>query len=231
MPLKKASPESYSFYGTPEERSKSARRTLEWTIPQLQRFGVLPPAKVLSVGCGNGMDVVTLRENSYLSFGVDVRLNENLGPYFARASGAELPFAAGFFDAVISLEVIEHVDLDGAGTRKRFSEEIQRVTRRGGVILIATPNRYFPIDEHGEPMRVHSPFEPDTLSFGQLCELFAECQAHPLSPAKYFAFQRFARLAGEWCPRVLERVCNLLGSKPLHASPFNPHLYVGFVKG
>jgi hypothetical protein len=98
------------------------------------------------------------------------------------------------------------------------------------VIIIATPNRYFPIDERGDPIRVRSPFEPDTLSFGRLCELFAECKAHPLSPAKYFAFRRFAQLAGESCPGVLERMSSLPGSKPLHASPCNPHLYVGFVK-
>jgi hypothetical protein len=55
MPLKTASAESNSFYWTTEERSKSARRTHEWTISQLQRFGVMPPAMVLSVGCGNGM--------------------------------------------------------------------------------------------------------------------------------------------------------------------------------
>jgi hypothetical protein len=62
---------------------------------------------------------------------------------------------------------------------------------------LSVTNRNFPIDEHGEPIRVHSPFEPDTLSFRLLCELFAECQTHPLSPAKYFAFERFAQLAGE----------------------------------
>ena len=98
------------------------------------------------------------------------------------------------------------------------------------MIIIATSNRYFPIDERGDPIRVRSPFEPDTLSFGRLCELFAECKAHPLSPVEYFAFRRLAQLVGEWCPGVFERMSNLLGSKPLHASPFNPHLYVGFVK-
>lgn len=230
MPLEKASPESYAFYWTGEERGKSARRTVEWTLPQLRRFEVLPGTRVLSVGCGNGMDVLTLRENGYEAFGVDPQLSADPGPYVARASGADLPFPAGSFDAVLSLEVIEHVDLDGAGTRKRFAEELQRVTRPGGVIVIATPNRYFPIDEHGEPLRLHSPFEPNTFSFGQLCELFSGCAAHPLPPAKYFAFRRFARLGGEWCPRVLETMSNLLGSRPLHASPLNPHLYVGFIK-
>jgi hypothetical protein len=72
--------------------------------------------------------VVALREKGYMSFGVGMRSS---GPFFAYASGAGLPFAAGRFDAVISLEVIEHVDLDGGGSRKRFSEELQRVTRPG----------------------------------------------------------------------------------------------------
>jgi SAM-dependent methyltransferase len=230
MPLQTASSEGYSFYWTAEERGKSARRTAEWTVPQLERFGIVPPARVLSVGCGNGVDVLTLRDKGYVSFGVDTQFSGYPGQSFATASGSQLPFANGHFDAVVSLEVIEHVDLDGGGSRRRFAEDLQRVTRAGGLIVIATPNRYFPIDEHGDPIRVHSPFERDTLSFGELCGLFSECKPHTLNPAKYFAFRRFAQLAGEWCPTVLEGVSNFLGSRPLHASPLNPHLYVGFLK-
>jgi len=230
MPLKTASGDTYSFYWTEEERTKSERRTREWTIPQLNRFGIGPGAQVLSVGCGNGADVTTLRGMGYEAFGLDMRFNGSPGRYFAIASGAGLPFGNKNFDAVVSLEVIEHVDRDGGGNRVNFSKELQRVTRSGGAIIITTPNRLFPIDEHGDPIRIHSPFESDTLSFGQLCELFSECSPHPLNPAKYFAFRRFARLAGEWCPRALEGVSNFLGSGLLHSSPLNPHLYVGFVK-
>jgi SAM-dependent methyltransferase len=230
MRLRTAATDSYSFYWTPEEREKSMRRTRDWTIPCLKRFGLVPPSQVLSVGCGNGADVTTLRDKGYVSFGCDMRFSGYPGEHFAVASGAGLPFKAGQFDAVIALEVIEHVDLDGGGSRRRFSEELQRVTRPGGIIIIATPNRYFPIDEHGDPIRVHSPFESETLSFGQLCDLFVQCKAYPLTPAKYFAFRRFAQLAGEWCPSILEGASKILGSRALHASPFNPHLYVGFVK-
>lgn len=230
MPLKSAAPDGYQFYWMANERSKSARRTLEWTIPQLERFGIVPPAKILSAGCGNGQDVLTLREQGYATFGVDIAFNGYPGGYFATASGSCLPFAAGFFDAVVSLEVIEHVDFDGRGNRKKYSQELQRVTKPGGLIVLATPNRYFPIDEHGDPIRIHSPFESGTLSYRELRSLFSQCSAYPLNPAKYFAFRRFARIAGEWCPWVLESVSNFLGSKALQASPLNPHLYVGFVK-
>lgn len=229
MPLKTAASGAYSFYWSQEERSKTARRTREWTIRQLEHFGVAPPSRVLSVGCGNGQDVMTLREAGYLSFGVDLNFSGYPGSLFAIASGAELPFDAGLFDAVVSLEVIEHVDLDSKANRRLFAEELQRVTKPGGVIVIATPNRYFPIDEHGDPIRLHSPFESQTLSFAELCDLFSDCTAHPISPANYFAFRRFAHLAGEWCPKALERITVFLGSATFHASPLNPHLYVAFV--
>jgi SAM-dependent methyltransferase len=225
-----AGPNGYSFYWTEEERVKSVRRTVEWTVNQLEKFGCFPPARVLSVGCGNGVDVLTLRERGYTSFGSDICFSGYPGKYFAIASGAALPFGSEQFDSVVALEVIEHVDADGKGHRRHFAEELQRVTRRGGFVLIATPNKRFPIDEHGDPLRVHSPWESMTLSFRELCKLFSQCRPHALTPSRYFAFRRFVPFLGTRSPAILDKALDFLGSTRLHSTPLNPHLFVAFVK-
>jgi SAM-dependent methyltransferase len=51
--------------------------------------------------------------------------------------GAPLPYADGTFDLVNMMEVIEHIP---AADGKRVIEEIRRVLRPGGILLISTPN-------------------------------------------------------------------------------------------
>jgi SAM-dependent methyltransferase len=57
-------------------------------------------------------------------------------PVFARGAGDALPFPASTFDALVSFQVIEHVDED-----VRFVSELARVLQPGGVALLTTPNR------------------------------------------------------------------------------------------
>jgi hypothetical protein len=91
--------------------------------------------------------------------------------------------------------------------------------REGGVIIIATPNRFFPLDEHGEPFRVHSPFQDETLTAKEIEQLFggtAQC----LSWSKYFAFERMPA-AG-----IIKPFIPLFEWPVLHRSPCNPHLFL-----
>lgn len=57
--------------------------------------------------------------------------------------GGELPFDDGSFDVVESLDVLEHVPHP-----QRYIAELTRVLRPGGAVLLVTPNRLFPMEQH-----------------------------------------------------------------------------------
>lgn len=205
------------LYNSPHEVAKSRRRTEAWTIPQLRSLGV-KDGWVLSTGCGNGVDVATLREHGYEAWGID--LYPCACPWCKLASATDVPFADGSFSAVLSLEVIEHVPI---AERQRYAGEILRVLRPGGVLILSTPNRYFPADEHGNPVRLHSPFEKFTLSCGELEKLFV-LRANTLPWDGYAAFENYP------IGRYLRPVLKVFDSKWLHRSPLNPHLFLAFTK-
>jgi SAM-dependent methyltransferase len=57
-----------------------------------------------------------------------------------------LPFAAGAFDLVLAIGVIEHLPFPG---RHRYVDEYYRVLAPGGhIAILDTPNRAFPLETH-----------------------------------------------------------------------------------
>lgn len=100
------------------------------------------PAKVLDAGCGSGYGSVLLTEWGYEAVGVDV--DETTCEYARNYSGCRvecaslerLPFESGEFDAIVSVEAIEHVHDDAAMFR-----EFHRVLKPGGVLYASTPIR------------------------------------------------------------------------------------------
>ena len=92
--------------------------------------------KVLDVGCGTGyvLNHIMAKER----VGVDISLNELThvmpGITAVRAFGESMPFELGYFDAVLCLDLLEHV-LNPAV----LVQELTRVLKVGGSLFLACP--------------------------------------------------------------------------------------------
>ena len=105
---------------------------------------------VLDVGCNTGYGTVRFVPVARRVVGVDVspgaidaarRRAPNGHPEFVLTSGLELPFPDGSFDQVSSFQVLEHVP-----DPLSYLQEIARVTRPGGEVILATPNAAIRLD-------------------------------------------------------------------------------------
>jgi SAM-dependent methyltransferase len=98
---------------------------------------------VLDVGCGNGIYTQWLAKKAVKAVGIDHN-EKNLDwaktefPHceFVLSNGENLPFADESFGAVMLTEVLEHTRDDRATL-----QEIARVLRPNGTLLLSTPHR------------------------------------------------------------------------------------------
>jgi SAM-dependent methyltransferase len=119
-----------------------------WFVARRQLLDVLlrsaVPAGVgtaLDVGCGTGANAAVLRSHARDVIGVDfrpegiatARQQHCADASFVRGDASRIPFADGAFDVVTALDVLEHVDDEAA------LEEIVRVLRPGGTIIVSVP--------------------------------------------------------------------------------------------
>lgn len=94
-------------------------------------------ARTLDVGCGSGRFIADLSSG----FGVDIRPEKlrymrGFNPLLAAADGLSLPFPDESFHCVVSSEVIEHIPNENG----RFIDELTRVLKPGGVLVLGTPD-------------------------------------------------------------------------------------------
>jgi len=103
-------------------------------------LGPLEGRRVLDLGCGKGRFASRLQQQGAEVVGLDVSsrmLAEAQGLDRVRGSARRLPFASAAFDAVVAIEVIEHVGPVGLGP---VLDEARRVLRPGGRLAIIDKN-------------------------------------------------------------------------------------------
>jgi SAM-dependent methyltransferase len=104
---------------------------------------------MLENGCGVGMYMQHLEAHVGSIIGLEFDLERacearQRSPHVVNGASEELPFLSSSFDAILSHEVLEHVRDD-----RHSVEEILRVLKPGGVIVLFAPNLGYPFETHG----------------------------------------------------------------------------------
>lgn len=119
-------------------RREHARR-----LAMMRRVGVRPGARVLDAGCATG-DFIAAAGATYEMWGLDISEYAVARAREANPSAAERirsglveqqDYPAGFFDAVVLWDVLEHL-WDPVATCRRLAAAL----RPGGLLLVSTPN-------------------------------------------------------------------------------------------
>ncbi len=149
------SAESY----VPHESVGTVGRINRYFGPVLRALGA---TTVLSIGCGDAADVAELCAMGFDAYGFDIpyraeswaQNNRDAARVFV-ADGRAIPVSDGSFDVAIALGVIEHVGAIGTTAelepdwemqRVAFIRESTRILKPGGSLILAAPNRTFPVD-------------------------------------------------------------------------------------
>jgi SAM-dependent methyltransferase len=163
--------------------------------------GLLPPGRTLDLGCGIGhsYELLAPRETVGVDLDADALAGQDRETHVADMR--DLPFGDASFDAVLSVQSIEHVpDPD------RVLAEVRRVLAPGGIVAFVTPNRL----TFGRPDEIIDPYhyvEYSALELERLCRgWFADVRLQGL-----FGSARYLELVAEQD----ERLDRLLRRDPL----------------
>jgi SAM-dependent methyltransferase len=248
--------------GLENEIGGTRSRIEGYYLPLLHRLARrlgLPPGevRVLDCGCGNGLSVDLLRQAGFAAWGNDLSAlrkwqwrERGHRDRLAVADARKLPFPDGFFHAVLSSGVIEHIGVEETGgetytvkplpdrdtQRVRFLGELLRVVAPRGELWLDFPNGAFPIDFWHGPRaggaRVHpldEGFLPTITDVrGYLSRVGPDWRVRPLSPHGRLACRQVRR---HWYGRLLYLPAaaflwstRLPGLRGLAGSPLNPYL-------
>ena len=128
--------------------------------------------RVLDIACGTGYGTNLLADVADLAVGADIstvaveRANKAYASTkcsFVQADVLQLGFSDSVFDAVVSLETVEHVE-----DSTRYFGEVARVLGDQGILVISAPNREVHSPGRDTPIHRWHCFEPTLDEFQSL---------------------------------------------------------------
>lgn len=121
-------------------------------IFQKLNFHFRKSAKILDIGCGDGVDAkIFIDQYNLRTYGIDVFKHENINSInkllFRKSSIYTIPYEDNFFDYVFLHDVLHHIDEPKQRPLKHIQalKELKRVCKPGGHIIIVEGNRYNPL--------------------------------------------------------------------------------------
>ena len=194
-----------------EEFVASAGRVLSHRLETaLAHVKAQPGMNVLDVGCGRGESLLWLLRQGARAWGLDYapealrlaseavqRADLPVGHHYAllSANGRQLPFAAGSFDCVLMLDIVEHLQ---PWELEQALAEAWRVLKRGGQLIVHTaPNLWY--YQYGYP-------------FFRLFQRLRGIRL-PRDPRQRFRSHQYVHV-NEQSPRSLRRVLQQAGFQP-----------------
>ena len=157
--------------GLPDEEYWFARHRVaySWIAERMA-----PHAVVIDAGAGEGYGLASLPGRIRLALDYDgptvAHLHRRYPQLHAVVTNlASLPVRAAIADAVISLQVLEHI-WDPMG----FLRELRRVGRPGGEVVLTTPNRVTFSPGLGRGERPTNPFHIEEYDAAQVSEMMTQ---------------------------------------------------------
>ena len=147
----------------------------------------LPPARALDLGCGIGHSHHLLAPRETVGVDIDERALAGQERETVVADMRALPFGAGAFASVISVQSLEHVP-----DPERVLAEVVRVLEADGVAVFVTPNRL----TLGRPDEIIDPYHHVEFDAAQLAALCARHFAH-VEVRGLFGSERYMELFDE----------------------------------
>lgn len=236
-----------------EERSNEDL-TRNYLMPLFRQLWPAPKPlpRLLSLGCGSGVDVDLLNREGYDCVGIDCGNRSRVWERRAEkerlvlANGKHLPFPDASFDGVFCGCVFPHVGVIADTSRvapncweerSRLALEMGRVLKPGGKVIVSSPNRLFPLDLfHGraegslKPVW-NLPTRSFLLSVRDYARLFAPAgftRVRALPVRNYWGFIRSRHSLKGWLLGIPVRALfwSVSEFSLLRNSPFNPWLVV-----
>lgn len=145
----KATPEKEDFRGK-YESGKVGNKLLDRYFAIVEKFTnqadiKAKKARAIEIGCGEGLSTqrlntfmpknITLEASEYVAHQIPHAEKNNPGVKITQESIYELKHKDKIFDLVILPEVLEHLDYPEKGL-----EELKRVTKKGGYLILGVPN-------------------------------------------------------------------------------------------
>lgn len=147
--------------------------------------------RMLDVGCAYSPVLHHLGRKAPQAYGVEYDLEKlrEAGRrfpehYYVCASGEALPLDAESMDVVTFMEVLEHVERE-----RRFLEEVHRVLRPAGRIIMSVPNKGL-----AEPLDMDNLVFTPALKVGKSLGLFRHVSEYHLRHHRHYSVQDLQRL-------------------------------------